>query len=79
VLGDPSKLRLENKKTKLTNSILKPMGFKENEDYALGYEQLTRGVRGSVSSLLNKDIPDLINADWLGSRITHEGNFVWYK
>lgn len=63
----------------LITKVLKPLGFNSNEDYVLGYEQLTAGARGETSPLLNKDIPDLEGVNWLGSIIKHKGNFVWFR
>lgn len=65
--------------SKLVYSTLKHLGFKEYKDFVFGYEQLTTGVHGSHSTLINKEIPGLKKANWLGSIITHEGNFVWYR
>ena len=49
----------------------------EKVDYVFGYEYLTEGVKGDVSPLLNKEIPEFENVDWLSSVITHQGNYVW--
>jgi hypothetical protein len=63
----------------LVETILKPLGLIQNRDYALGFEEITRGVKDYVSELLDKDLPDLSKCDWLGSILMHEGNFVWYR
>ena len=51
----------------------------EKVDYVLGYEYLTIGAKGYVSPLLNKEIPEFENVDWLSSVITHQGNYVMYN
>lgn len=65
--------------SKLVYSTLKHLHFKEYEDYVFGYEQMTRGVKRAESPLVNKEIPFLKKVNWLGSVITHQGNFVWYR
>src|SRR5690606_8706706 len=56
----------------LIYTTLNPLGFIEFEDYVFGYEQLTRGVKGEISPLVGKDIPEMEDAEWLGSIITRE-------
>src|SRR5690554_2548543 len=63
----------------LIYTSLKPLGFKEFDDYVMGYEQLTVGVKGAISPLVDKDIPGMEDVEWLGSMITREANFVWYR
>ncbi|PWK19095.1 hypothetical protein [Xanthomarina spongicola] len=63
----------------LIYTTLKPLGFKQYDDFVLGYEQLIKGANGYVSPLLDKDIPGMEDVEWLGSIITREGNFVWYR
>lgn len=63
----------------IINKTLKPLGFEEKKDYLLCYEYLVEGVRGSISPLLNKEIPECMDVDWLGSVIRLNGNFVWHK
>lgn len=53
--------------------------LKEKEDYVFGCEHIIYGVHYSVTPLINCEIPELQNIDWLGSIITHNGNYVWYK
>ena len=57
---------------------LKWIGFKEKEDFVFGFEHLTKGVNGHCSEYINREIPELKNINWLGSYITHNGNYVWY-
>jgi hypothetical protein len=52
--------------------------LEENEDYVFGIEKLVKGVRGSVSPLLNSEIPEFKEIGWLGSYITRRGNYVWH-
>ncbi|MFT6096538.1 MAG: hypothetical protein ACJAXY_001930 [Nonlabens sp.] len=53
--------------------------LREKEDYVFGCEHIIYGVNHSVSNLLNCEIPELKNIDWLGSIITHKGNYVWFN
>ena len=48
-------------------------------DYLLCQEYLVEGVNGSISPLLNKDIPECLEINWLGSVIKKNGNYVWHK
>ena len=57
---------------------LKWIGFKEKEDFVFGFEHLTKGVKGHSPENINREIPELKNINWLGSYITHNGNYVWY-
>ncbi|MDA8769089.1 hypothetical protein N9M71_03020 [Winogradskyella sp.] len=57
---------------------LKWIGFKEKEDFVFGIEHLTRGLNGYGTVRINREIPELKNINWLGSYITHNGNYVWY-
>ncbi|MDB9720243.1 hypothetical protein OAA67_00015 [Winogradskyella sp.] len=57
---------------------LKWIGFKEKEDFVFGFEHLTKGVKGHGPENINREIPELKNINWLGSYITHNGNYVWY-
>jgi len=57
---------------------LKWIGFKEKEDFVFGFEHLTKGVNGHSPENINREIPELKNINWLGSYITHNGNYVWY-
>ena len=63
----------------LVYTTLAHLNFKKYEDYVFGYEQITAGVKGKRSPLLDKDIPSLKDVKWLGSVITKSGNFVWYR
>ena len=64
----------------LIYSTLANLDFKEYEDYVLGCELLTGGVNEHNSALKDREeIPALKDADWLGSFITTEKNFVWYR
>lgn len=58
---------------------LNPLGFEEKKDYLICYEQLVKGVKGSITPLLNMEIPECVGVDWLGSIIKMEGNYIWYK
>ena len=64
----------------LIYSTLAHLNFKEYEDYVFGYELLTVGVDKYNSDLKDpEEIPALKDVDWLGSFITKEKNFVWYR
>lgn len=64
---------------RLIFSTLAHLNFQEDEDYVFGYEQLTVGVRGELSDLIDKEIPSLKDVNWLGSVITKEKNIVWFR
>ena len=61
----------------LVHDELKELKFKENEDYVFGYEYLVKGFMNS-NKMLNREIPEFKNIDWIGSYITYHGNYVWY-
>jgi len=63
----------------LIETVLEPIGLIQHRDYALGYEQLTRGVKYQDSNTLDEDLPDLAKSEWLGSILKPEGNFIWYR
>lgn len=62
----------------IINEKLIPLGFEDKKDFVLTYERRLDGYGGDIT-LLNKEIPDCKNVDWLGSVITRQGNFVWLK
>ena len=62
----------------IINEKLIPLGFEDKKDFVLTYERRLEGYDGDIT-LLNKEIPDCKNVDWLGSVITRQGNFVWLK
>jgi hypothetical protein len=53
--------------------------LREKEDYVFGCEHIIYGVHYSVTPLLNCEIPELKDINWLGSIITHKGNYVWFN
>jgi len=63
----------------IIQEILLPSGLKFEQDFVLVNEQLIYGVGDRVTDLLNHDIPDLLDIDWLYSEITLNGNDVWLK
>lgn len=63
----------------IIQEILLPSGLKFEQDFVLVNEQLIYGVGDRVTDLLNQDIPDLLDIDWLSSEITLNGNEVWLK
>ena len=63
----------------IIQEILLPSGLKFEQDFVLVNEQLIYGVGDRVTDLLNHDIPDLLDIDWLSSEITLNGNDVWLK
>lgn len=63
----------------IINELLTPLDLKFGDDYAIGYEQLIYGVGNTITPLLNKELPELEEINWLNSKITYKGNFVWKK
>jgi len=63
----------------IIDNILEPIGMKEGKDFVLVYERLTRGVIGRPTPPTEKFIPECKGLNWLGSRVSNKGNFVWFK
>lgn len=62
----------------IIDNILEPIGMKEEKDFVLVYERLTRGVVGRPTPI-EKFIPECKGLNWLGSRVSNKGNFVWFR
>ncbi|GAB2765771.1 MULTISPECIES: hypothetical protein [Bacteria] len=58
---------------------LLPLSFKPEKDFVFIYEQMTIGLKGEPSPLLNKEHPATHEIPWLSSLIHTEGNFVWLE
>lgn len=64
----------------LIKNVLMPLGMKYNNDHVILYEQITEGVQGHndpEESLINKQIPLSEDAEWIGSIIKEEGQYIW--
>lgn len=64
----------------LIEDVLTPSGMRYNIDYLILNEQITQGVIGrenSEESLINKPIPLSEHADWIGSIIKEDGQYIW--
>ena len=64
----------------LIKDVLMPLGMKYNNDHVILYEQITEGVQGHddpEESLINKPIPLSEDAEWIGSIIKEEGQYIW--
>ena len=64
----------------LIEGVLTPSGMRYNIDYLILNEQIIQGVIGRENpedSLLNKPIPYSEHADWLGSIIKEDGQYIW--
>ncbi len=64
----------------LIENVLAPKGMRYNIDYLILNEQITQGVIGRETpeeSMLNKPIPLSQYADWIGSIIKEDGQYIW--
>ena len=64
----------------LIEGVLTPSGMRYNIDYLILNEQITQGVIGRETpeeSLINKPIPLSEHADWIGSIIKEDGQYIW--
>lgn len=58
---------------------LELLGFAHRKDYIFAEEQLIHGAGGSITPYLNQPHPDCDGISWLGSKISRERNYVWFK
>ncbi|MCG2431931.1 hypothetical protein [Aequorivita xiaoshiensis] len=63
----------------IVENRLRPLNFVNKLDYVFVDEELIRGAGGSYTPYLNQPHLACKNIPWLGSLITADGNFVWYK
>ena len=64
----------------LIEDVLIPSGMRYNIDYLILNEQITQGVIGRETpeeSLINKPIPYSEHANWIGSIIKEDGQYIW--
>jgi len=64
--------------TELVNCCIEPQGLRYNIAYTFIEEQLTRGVDNKQEvDVIDSELPETQNLDWLSSKITEEGCFIW--
>jgi hypothetical protein len=63
----------------IIEEVLLPKSLKWGEDFIIADEQMLYGYGEQVTPLLNKELPELVNLQWLNSEITWEGNLVWSR
>lgn len=63
----------------IIEEVLLPNSLKWGEDFIIADEQMLYGYGDQVTPLLNKELPELVNLQWLNSEITWEGNLVWSR
>lgn len=57
----------------------KPLGFIKDRDFIFMNVQSIRGSGNAFPPTIDKTHPDCVGILWLGSLITAQGNFVWYR
>jgi hypothetical protein len=64
---------------KIIDTILVPKGFVFERDFVVAFEQLIHGAGNSITCLINQELPELLEIDWISSEIKMNGNFIWLK
>ena len=54
----------------IINNVLIPCGLQEKRDYVVVFEVLTKDVNNQISPLINCQIPELKEIDWISRRPT---------
>lgn len=63
----------------IIEEVLLPNSLKWGEDFIIADEQMLYGYGDQVTPLLNQELAELVNLQWLNSEITSEGNLVWSR